>query len=81
MLCDIREFTSVTECLDEDIMVFVNKIAFLVHSFTHNYHGIFFLKYIIVDHVIFFFFVLFALGIVGSSHFAYVLIKKICLET
>lgn len=30
--CDIRNFTDATECLQEDVMMFVNKIADVVHS-------------------------------------------------
>ena len=30
--CDIRNFTDMTEVLQEDIMVFVNEIASIVHS-------------------------------------------------
>ena len=30
--CDIRNFTDVTEVLEEDVMLFVNEIAHLVHS-------------------------------------------------
>jgi len=37
--CDIRNFTDVTETLEEDIMVFVNRIASIVHSITDKYLG------------------------------------------
>ncbi|KAH7331499.1 hypothetical protein KP509_20G036800 [Ceratopteris richardii] len=37
--CDIRNFTDATECLQEDVMVFVNKIADLVHNKVVIYHG------------------------------------------
>ncbi len=30
--CDIRNFTDATECLQEDVMMFVNKIADVVHN-------------------------------------------------
>lgn len=30
--CDIRRFTDATECLREDVMVYVNEIASIVHS-------------------------------------------------
>jgi class 3 adenylate cyclase len=30
--CDIRNFTDATEVLQEDVMVFVNEIADIVHS-------------------------------------------------
>ena len=28
--CDIREFTAATECLQEDVMMFVNKVGQIV---------------------------------------------------
>jgi hypothetical protein len=34
--CDIRQFTDVTECLQEEVMVFVNRIAEIVHKATHK---------------------------------------------
>ena len=37
--CDIRYFVVATECLQEDIMVFVNKIALIVHGCVHLYGG------------------------------------------
>jgi class 3 adenylate cyclase len=37
--CDIRQFTDTTECLQEDVMVYVNKLGALVHSGTHAYYG------------------------------------------
>lgn len=37
--CDIRNFTDVTEVLEEKIMVFVNRIAYIVHSITDKYMG------------------------------------------
>jgi class 3 adenylate cyclase len=37
--CDIRNFTDATECLQEDVMVFVNKIAELVHNKVVSYNG------------------------------------------
>jgi class 3 adenylate cyclase len=37
--CDIRRFTDTTECLQEDVMVFVNKIATIVHDVCHAYGG------------------------------------------
>ena len=37
--CDIRGFTEVTELLQEDIMMFVNKIGELVHSSVYRYGG------------------------------------------
>jgi hypothetical protein len=35
--CDIRQFTDATECLQEEVMVFVNRIAEIVHRATHKY--------------------------------------------
>ncbi|KAA0164978.1 hypothetical protein FNF28_03602 [Cafeteria roenbergensis] len=37
--CDIRRFTDATECLQEDVMVFVNTVGQLVHSATHRLGG------------------------------------------
>lgn len=37
--CDIRQFTDVTECLQGEVMVFVNRIAEIVHRATHKYTG------------------------------------------
>lgn len=37
--CDIRQFTNITEVLKEDIMVFVNEIAKIVHGEVHRNHG------------------------------------------
>ena len=37
--CDIRQFTDATECLQEEVMVFVNEIGLLVHQATHRYAG------------------------------------------
>jgi hypothetical protein len=37
--CDIRKFTDVTECLQEDVMKFTNNIARIVHEHTHFYGG------------------------------------------
>jgi class 3 adenylate cyclase len=39
LFCDIRRFTDATECLNEDIFVFTNKIAAVVHSICHAYGG------------------------------------------
>jgi hypothetical protein len=30
--CDIRQFTDTTECLQEEVMLFVNRIAFILHD-------------------------------------------------
>lgn len=37
--CDIRQFTDSTEILLEDVMVFVNTIAEIVHSSVDRYGG------------------------------------------
>jgi len=37
--CDIRQFTDTTECLQEDVMVYVNKLGNLVHTVAHSYYG------------------------------------------
>ncbi|KAG7393175.1 hypothetical protein PHYBOEH_006173 [Phytophthora boehmeriae] len=37
--CDIRQFTDTTECLQEEVMVYVNKLGDIMHSGTHNYYG------------------------------------------
>ncbi len=37
--CDIRQFTDVTECLQEEVMVFVNQIGKIVHSAVHRLDG------------------------------------------
>ena len=37
--CDIRQFTDATECLQEEVMVFVNRIGEIVHEATHQYSG------------------------------------------
>lgn len=37
--CDIRQFTDTTECLQEDVMVYVNKLGHIMHSGTHSYYG------------------------------------------
>lgn len=37
--CDIRQFTDATECLQEEVMVFVNRIGAIVHEATHQYWG------------------------------------------
>ncbi|KAL3785884.1 hypothetical protein HJC23_008772 [Cyclotella cryptica] len=39
MFCDIRSFTDATECLQEEVFVFTNKIALVVHSICHCYGG------------------------------------------
>ena len=37
--CDIRNFTDATEVLQEEVMVFVNSIAKVVHSIVDKYLG------------------------------------------
>ena len=37
--CDIRQFTDTTEVLQEDIMIFVNEIAEIVHSIVDEFSG------------------------------------------
>ena len=37
--CDIRNFTDTTEILQEEVMIFVNEIAEIVHDYTSLYLG------------------------------------------
>ena len=37
--CDIRNFTDTTEVLQENVMIFVNEIAEIVHDITSQYSG------------------------------------------
>lgn len=37
--CDIRYFLPLTECLQEDIMLYVNAVASIVHQSVHMYKG------------------------------------------
>jgi len=39
MFCDIRQFTDATECLQEEVFLFTNKIAAVVHSICHSFGG------------------------------------------
>ena len=39
MFCDIRNFTDTTECLQEEVMVYVNKIGHIMHGNTHKFYG------------------------------------------
>lgn len=39
LFCDIRQFTDATECLQEEVFVFTNKIAAVVHSICTAYGG------------------------------------------
>lgn len=38
--CDIRNFTDATEVLQQDVMVFVNSIAYIVHKTVDKFGGI-----------------------------------------
>lgn len=37
--CDIRQFTDTTECLQEEVMIYVNKLGNLVHTIAHTFYG------------------------------------------
>lgn len=37
--CDIRQFTNTTECLQEEVMLFVNRIAYILHNIIVQYSG------------------------------------------
>lgn len=39
LFADIRQFTDATECLQEEVFVFTNKIAEVVHSICNSYGG------------------------------------------
>ena len=39
LFCDIRQFTDATECLQEEVFVFTNKVAAIIHSICHAYGG------------------------------------------
>jgi len=39
LFSDIRQFTDCTECLQEEVFVFTNRIAAVVHSICHSYGG------------------------------------------
>jgi class 3 adenylate cyclase len=39
LFCDIRQFTDATECLQEEVFVFTNRIAAVIHSICHSYGG------------------------------------------
>ena len=39
LFCDIRQFTDATECLQEEVFVFTNRIAAVVHSISTAYGG------------------------------------------
>jgi len=38
--CDVRQFTDTTECLQEEVMIFVNRIAHILHSITVQCNGL-----------------------------------------
>lgn len=37
--CDIRRFTDATECLQEEVMLYVNEIAAILHGQVHHLRG------------------------------------------
>ena len=37
--CDVRQFTDTTECLQEEVMLFVNRIAHIIHSIVVQCNG------------------------------------------
>jgi class 3 adenylate cyclase len=39
LFADIRQFTFATECLQEEVFVFTNRIAAVIHSICHAYGG------------------------------------------
>ena len=39
MFCDIHGFTDSSECLNEEVFVFTNCIAAVVHLYCHAYGG------------------------------------------
>lgn len=39
VFCDVRNFTDTTECLQEEVMLFVNKIAAILHELTVHCGG------------------------------------------
>ena len=38
--CDIRKFTTATEYLEEEVMIFVNTIGSIVHKCVHRWSGV-----------------------------------------
>mmetsp|Transcript_10710 Transcript_10710/g.23229 ORF Transcript_10710/g.23229 Transcript_10710/m.23229 type:complete len:1012 (-) Transcript_10710:165-3200(-) len=38
-ICDIKQFDEITLCLQEEVMVFCNKVAKIVHTCTHMWKG------------------------------------------
>mmetsp|Transcript_30364 Transcript_30364/g.44687 ORF Transcript_30364/g.44687 Transcript_30364/m.44687 type:complete len:871 (-) Transcript_30364:458-3070(-) len=39
VFCDVRNFTDTTECLQEEVMLFVNRIAYILHGIVVQYDG------------------------------------------
>jgi class 3 adenylate cyclase len=39
LFSDIRSFTDATECLQEEVFLFTNRIAAVIHSICHSYGG------------------------------------------
>jgi len=37
--CDIRRFTDITECLQENVMMFTNTIGYIVHNAAYTFNG------------------------------------------
>ena len=37
--CNIKSFTDITECLKEEVMLFTNTIAMIVHEAVHSFNG------------------------------------------
>ena len=37
--CDVRNFTDTTECLQEEVMLFVNRIAHILHGIVVQCSG------------------------------------------
>ncbi|OMJ90780.1 hypothetical protein SteCoe_6759 [Stentor coeruleus] len=37
--CDIRNFTDITEELQEEVMLFINEIAYIIHMYAYIYQG------------------------------------------
>ena len=37
--CDVRQFTDTTECLQEEVMLFVNRIAHILHGIVAQCAG------------------------------------------
>lgn len=39
-ICQIRQFSETTECLQDEIIVFVNKIVKIIHECTKRWEGV-----------------------------------------